>query len=62
MLCDLWVKAVMKFLIEKMTPQEITDALREIDTFIVPLGSLEQHGLHLPFGTDAIISITVLSV
>lgn len=48
-----------KFLIEEMTPQEITDALKEVDTVVVPLGSVEQHGPHLPVGTDTLIPITV---
>jgi len=42
-----------------MTPQEITDALKEVDTVLVPLGSVEQHGPHLPVGTDTLIPITV---
>jgi len=50
---------VGKFLIEEMTPQEITDALKEVDTVVVPLGSVEQHGPHLPVGTDTLIPITV---
>jgi len=50
---------VSKFLIEEMTPQEITDALKEADTVVVPLGSVEQHGPHLPVGTDTLIPITV---
>jgi len=48
-----------KFLIEEMTPQEITDALKRIDTVVVPVGSVEQHGPHLPIGTDTLIPITV---
>jgi creatinine amidohydrolase len=48
-----------KFLIEEMTPQEITNALREVDTVVVPLGSVEQHGPHLPVGTDTFIPIKV---
>jgi len=50
---------VKKFLIEEMTPQEITDALKEVDTVVVPLGSVEQHGPHLPVGTDTLIPIAV---
>lgn len=48
-----------KFLIEEMSPQEITDALKETDTVIVPLGTVEQHAAHLPVGTDVIIPVTV---
>ena len=29
--------------------------LEEKDTVIIPVGSLENHGLHLPLGTDALI-------
>jgi len=42
-----------------MTPQEIVEAVKEIDTVIVPLGTVEQHGPHLPVGTDVFIPITV---
>jgi len=42
-----------------MTPREITEALKEVDTVVVPLGSVEQHGPHLPVGTDTLIPITV---
>jgi creatinine amidohydrolase len=48
-----------KFLIEEMTPEEITEALKQVDTVVVPLGTVEQHGPHLPVGTDTIIPITV---
>ncbi len=33
----------------------VTKTYSNIDTAIVPLGSLEQHGDHLPFSTDTII-------
>ena len=42
-----------------MTPQEIVDAVKEVNTVIVPLGTVEQHGAHLPVGTDVLIPITV---
>ena len=48
-----------KFSIEEMSPQEISDALKETDTVIIPLGTLEQHGPHLPVGTDALIPIRI---
>jgi len=50
---------VRKFLIEEMTPREMTEALKEVDTVVVPLGSIEQHGPHLPVGTDTLIPIAV---
>ena len=42
-----------------MTPQEMVEAVKEIDNVIVPLGTVEQHGPHLPVGTDVFIPITV---
>jgi creatinine amidohydrolase len=42
-----------------MTPQEIVEAVKEIDTVIIPFGTVEQHGPHLPMGTDVLIPITV---
>jgi creatinine amidohydrolase len=50
---------VKKFLIEEMTHQEIVEAVKEIDTVIVLLGTVEQHGPHLPVGTDTLIPITI---
>jgi creatinine amidohydrolase len=48
-----------KFLIEEMTPQEITSALKKTDTVIVPLGTVEQHAAHLPVGTDVLIPMAI---
>jgi creatinine amidohydrolase len=40
----------------EMTRPEVERAIAAgVDTVIVPLGSTEQHGLHLPLGTDAIL-------
>ena len=40
----------------EMTRPEVEQAIASgVDTVIVPLGSTEQHGLHLPLGTDAIL-------
>jgi creatinine amidohydrolase len=40
----------------EMTRPEVEQAIASgIDTVIVPFGSTEQHGLHLPLGTDAIL-------
>ncbi len=39
-----------------MTRPEVEQAIAAgVDTVVVPLGSTEQHGLHLPLGTDAIL-------
>jgi len=46
-------------LIEEMTPEEITEALRTVDTVLVPLGTIEQHGPHLPVGTDVLIPMEI---
>ncbi len=35
-----------------MTVPEVRDLLTRTDMVIIPLGSVEQHGLHLPLGTD----------
>jgi creatinine amidohydrolase len=40
----------------EMTRPEVEQAIAAgADTVVVPLGSTEQHGLHLPLGTDAIL-------
>lgn len=48
-----------KFLISEMTPTEITASLRETDTVLIPIGTVEQHGPHLPVSTDTFIPIKV---
>ncbi|MDE3003404.1 MAG: creatininase family protein, partial [Gemmatimonadota bacterium] len=35
-----------------MTRPEVQDLLTRSDMVIIPVGALEQHGLHLPIGTD----------
>lgn len=43
-------------LMEEMTSKEVGDALRNgKDTVLVSVGSFEQHGPHLPLGTDTYI-------
>jgi creatinine amidohydrolase len=40
----------------EMTRPEVEQAIAAgVDTVVVPFGSTEQHGLHLPLGTDAIL-------
>jgi len=42
----------MKNILKDMTWQEVKDALKSTKVAIIPVGSTEQHGLHLPLGTD----------
>jgi len=42
--------------LEKMTSPEVRRAIDDgHDTIVIPFGSLEQHGGHLPIGTDAML-------
>jgi creatinine amidohydrolase len=38
----------------EMTWEEVSELLEETETVILPVGSTEQHGPHLPLGSDAI--------
>ncbi len=38
----------------EMTWEEASEALKETDIAILPVGSVEQHGRHLPLGSDSI--------
>ena len=38
----------------EMTWEEVSEALKETDIVILPIGSTEQHGPHLPLGSDTI--------
>ena len=39
-----------------MTSGEVAEALERTTTVVLPFGSVEQHGPHLPAGTDTIAS------
>jgi creatinine amidohydrolase len=43
-------------LLEKMKYPEITAYLEHKKSIIVPFGSTEQHGPHLPTGTDTFVA------
>lgn len=43
-------------LFEEMTWREVADALKQTDICILPVGAIEQHGYHLPLGTDTYIA------
>jgi len=48
----LFQETKIKNYIPHMTWKEFEDALKRTDMAIIPVGSVEQHGKHLPLGTD----------
>lgn len=42
-----------------MTWSEVAEALKKTNIVIIPIGSTEQHGLHLPLGVDTFIPIRI---
>jgi creatinine amidohydrolase len=43
-----------KFLMETMTWMEVSEALKDTDIVMIPIGSQEPHGPHCPLSTDGI--------
>lgn len=41
---------------EHLTPPEFEKLAREENVCLLPIGSLERHGEHMPFGTDALVA------
>ena len=39
----------------RMNYREVEEYLKTSDTVVIPVGSLENHGLHMPLGTDFLI-------
>ncbi len=50
----LWKQEKVKNYLPHMTVPEVQEFLTKSDIVIIPLGALEQHGNHLPIGTDFI--------
>lgn len=50
----LWTQQKVKNYLPHMTSPEVTELLTKTDLVIIPIASLEQHGGHLPIGTDFI--------
>ncbi len=48
----LWKENKVENYLPHMTWPEVKDLLATTDMVIFPVGSIEQHGLHLPMGTD----------
>ncbi|MBD3347726.1 MAG: hypothetical protein GF400_00850 [Candidatus Eisenbacteria bacterium] len=40
----------------EMTWRDVRDYLRRSDALVIPIGSCEQHGPHLPLSTDSLIA------
>src|SRR5664280_3828693 len=45
--------------IARMTRDEVDKAVKNFPVAILPIGATEQHGLHLPLGTDTFLSAYV---
>ena len=41
---------------ELMTPKEFEKSVREDRVCVLPIGALERHGEHMPFGTDTLVA------
>lgn len=50
----LWTEKKVKNYLPHMTVPEVNDFLTRSDMVIIPIGAMEQHGYHLPIGTDFI--------
>ncbi|MDH3735331.1 MAG: creatininase family protein [Gemmatimonadota bacterium] len=50
----LWTEVEVKNYLPHMTVPEVQRFLERSDMVLIPVASLEQHGLHLPIGTDYI--------
>ncbi len=53
----LWTEKKTKNYLPHMTSQEVASLLKRSDIALIPIGALEQHGNHLPIGTDFINGI-----
>ena len=41
------------YLMGELTWPEVRERLKEVDIVLLPVGSIEQHGAHLPLDTDS---------
>jgi creatinine amidohydrolase len=48
----IWHQQKIKNFLPHMTRPEVEDLLKRTDMVIFPIAAMEQHGLHLPMGTD----------
>ena len=52
-------RSFVKMIISEMTMQEFEDGLGKTLTVLIPFGSTEEHGRHLPLDTDTLQAISV---
>lgn len=50
----LWTEKKVRNYLPHMTVPEVNEFLKKSDMVIIPIGAMEQHGYHLPIGTDFI--------
>src|SRR5262245_28920224 len=53
----LWHEEKVKNFLPHMTSPEVRDLLTRTDMALIPVPSLEQHGLHAPIGTDYYLGV-----
>ncbi len=46
--------------IEEITMEEFKKALRKTKTILIPFGTVEEHGRHLPLSTDTMVAVEAL--
>ena len=55
----LFTQQKVKNYLPHMTWPEVEEALQRTDVALIPVGSIEQHGRHLPLGTDSYAAVEV---
>jgi creatinine amidohydrolase len=50
------------FCLTDMSHVDVANLLKEVDVVMVPMGSIEKHGAHLPLGTDSFTTIRVVEI
>ena len=50
-----------RFYLHDMSYVEVADYLKQCDVVMVPMGSLERHGAHIPLGCDALTTWGVVT-
>jgi len=48
--------------LERMNYKEVEEYLKKDDLVVIPVGSIENHGLHMPLGTDTLIPNKIIEL